>query len=59
MDPVIVDQHGVRTPSGYRIITHSVFEGTWPIPVYSSIDEDWMPDDDDSFYEIAKNYLDK
>lgn len=41
----------------YRTISNSRFEGTWPRPIYCSIDEDWMDDNDDSFFDIANRYL--
>lgn len=43
----------------FRTISSSRFEGTWPKLFYCSVNENMMDDDDDSFYEIAKEYLDK
>ncbi|MBR5949476.1 MAG: hypothetical protein IKZ82_12650 [Clostridia bacterium] len=46
-------------PMDYRTISSSRFEGTWPRPFCSSVNENLMDDNDDSFYEIAKNYLEE
>lgn len=46
-------------PMNYRTISSSRFEGTWPRPFYCSVNENLMDEDDDSFYNIAKEYLEK
>lgn len=46
-------------PMTYRTISTTRFEGDWPRPLPTAVNENLMDDDDDSFYEIAKAYLDK
>ena len=43
----------------FRTRSFSTFWGTWPKLYSCAVNENLMDDDDDSFYEIAEEYLRK
>ena len=43
----------------YRTISTTTFYGTCPRPICGAVNENLLDDDDESLYEITKNYLQK